>query len=97
MGLSSVTLSVELHLPQARSLKAKRSVVQSIVRTLDGWTGVAAAEVDHHDRWQRTLIGVAVVGSGQANVEERAAAVERYVWSRTEVEVIAIDWHWLEG
>ncbi len=96
MSLHSVTLCVELHLPNARSLKAKRSIVQSMVRTLDGWTGVAAAEVDHHDRWQRTVIGVGIVGSQLGNVEERADAVERYVWSRPEIEVIAIDWHWLD-
>ena len=96
MGLNSVTLSVELHLPVAQSLKAKRSVVQSIVRTLDGWNGVAAAEVDHQDLWQRTTIGVSVIGSDPANVEERANAVERHIWSRPDVEVLGIAWHWVE-
>ncbi len=95
MTLQSVTLGVELHLPVAQSLKAKRSIVQSIVRSLDGWTGVGASEVDHQDLWQRTTIGVAVVGSSVASVEERAEAVERYVWSRPDIEVLEISWTWL--
>lgn len=96
MSLESVTLVVELHLPAVRSLKAKRSVVQSMVRTLDGWVGVAAAEVDHHDLWQRTQLGVCLVGSGTTFVEERAENVERYIWSRPEIEVLNIGWIWLD-
>ncbi|MEZ5377850.1 MAG: DUF503 domain-containing protein [Acidimicrobiales bacterium] len=95
MSLHSVTLCAELHLPVAQSLKAKRSIVQSIVRTLDGWTGVGASEVGHQDLWQRTAIGIAVVGSSAASVEERADAVERYVWSRPDIEVLEITWSWL--
>jgi uncharacterized protein YlxP (DUF503 family) len=96
MSLESVTLGIDLHIPEARSLKAKRSVVQSIVRTLDGWTGVGAAEVDHVELWQRSLIAACVVGNGTTSVEERASAVERYIWSRHDVEVLEISWTWLE-
>ncbi len=95
MTLSSVTLSAELHLPVAQSLKAKRSIVQSIVRTLDGWTGIGASEVDHQELWQRTAIGVVVVGSSDGWVEQRAEAVERYIWSRPDIEVLDITWTWL--
>lgn len=94
--MTAVALRVELHLPTPQSLKAKRSIVQSIVRTLDGWAAVGAAEVDHQELWQRTAIEVVVVGVPAMFVEERADAVERFVWSRPDVEVLDISWTWLE-
>ena len=52
---------------------------------------VAAAEVDFQDKWQRAAIGVAVVAGGAGHAEEVLAAVERFVWSFPEVEVISVD------
>ncbi len=88
-------LDVELHLPAASSLKAKRSVVQSAVRTVDRWHGVAVAEVGHLDRWQRARLGVAVVAGSVRHVEEVADRVERHLWSLPDAEVIGIarTWH----
>ena len=45
-----LVIDIELHLPHASDRKAKRQVVQSIVRTLDGWKGVGAAEVGFVDK-----------------------------------------------
>lgn len=91
-----VTLKADLHLPAADSLKAKRSVIQSIVRTVDGYKAVAAAEVAEHDRRQRAVLGFAVVASDRARVSEVADRVERYIWSRPEVEVVEIVREWAE-
>ena len=52
---------------------------------------VAVAEVDHQDKWQRAAIGVAVVASTAGHADEVLAAVERFVWSFPEVEVISVD------
>lgn len=54
---------------------------------------VTAAEVDHQDKWQRAAIGVAVVAASAGHAEEVLAAVERFVWSFPEVEVISVDAH----
>lgn len=57
---------------------------------------VAAAEVDYQDKWQRAAIAVAVVAASPGHAEEVADAVERFVWSFPEVEVIDADWRWVE-
>ena len=49
---------------------------------------VAAAEVGFQDKWQRAEIGFAAVSSAPAHVREVLAAVERFVWSFPEVEVV---------
>jgi uncharacterized protein YlxP (DUF503 family) len=83
--------------PQSRSLKAKRAAVKPIVEGLRVRFRVSVAEVDHQDQWQRAGVGVAVVGSSAAQVEEVLDAVDRFVWSHPEVEVLSTERSWLDG
>ena len=88
---------IDLHLPAADSLKAKRSIVTSIVRNLDQMPGVAASEAGHIDVWQRTLIGAAAVSGDVSHVQSLMDSIDRYVWSRPEVEVLEIQRSWWEN
>jgi uncharacterized protein YlxP (DUF503 family) len=81
----------------AQSLKAKRSIVQSIVRTVDGWKSVASAEVGYLDKWQRAELGFAVVSSSADHASEVADSVERFVWSQPDIEVTSIKRSWTES
>ncbi len=49
---------------------------------------VSAAEVGHQGTWQRAALGFAVVGADAGHLEEVLAAVERFVWSFPEAEVL---------
>ncbi|HQZ18239.1 MAG TPA: DUF503 domain-containing protein [Vicinamibacteria bacterium] len=53
-------LEIELHLPEAQSLKDKRQPLRSILARVRQNHNVSVAEVAHHDEWQRA--GLAVVG-----------------------------------
>ena len=46
-------LTLELHIPDAHSLKDKRAIIRPILEGCRRRYQVAAAEVDHTDRWQR--------------------------------------------
>ncbi|HEY6573179.1 MAG TPA: DUF503 domain-containing protein [Candidatus Eisenbacteria bacterium] len=75
------TLRLEIHLPAADSLKAKRSVLNHVKERVRHRFNAAIAEVGNQDLWQRTTLGVAVVG-GEAPVLDRAlheilAVIER--------------------
>lgn len=90
------SLAVELHLPESHSLKDKRAIVRPI---LDGSRRrflVAAAEVDHQDRWQRATLGFAAVADSAGHVGEVLDSVERWVWSFPEVEVLDCRRMWLD-
>ncbi|MDH3293408.1 MAG: DUF503 domain-containing protein [Acidimicrobiia bacterium] len=87
---------VELHLPASRSLKAKRSVVGSLVRRIDQMHGAGCAEVDHQDLWQRSALGVTTVAATVGQVEKLMDSIERLIWSRSEVEVLDIRRSWWE-
>lgn len=87
---------IDLHIPAAQSLKEKRSVVTSLVRRIDQLHGVGAAEVGHQESWQRTTIGVTVVGDSPAQVTRLMDKIERDVWSRPDVDVLDITTDWWE-
>ena len=66
-------LTVELHFPEASSLKDKRHFLRSARDNLRNRFGASVAEVDHHDLWQRATLTVACVA--------RSARDERWLVS----------------
>jgi uncharacterized protein YlxP (DUF503 family) len=74
-------LTVELHLPEASSLKDKRQLVRSAKDNLRNRFGAAVAEVDHHDLWQRATLTVACVARSAHDAEELATGAERWLAS----------------
>ena len=72
-------LSIELHFPEAGSLKDKRQHVRSAKAQLQHRFGASVAETDHHDVWQRSRLVIALT-AGEASVLERLMdSAERYL------------------
>jgi uncharacterized protein YlxP (DUF503 family) len=95
--MHACALAMDLRIPAARSLKAKRSVVKHIVETARSRYGVAAAEVGHNDQWQRAELGFAAVAGSPAHIEEVLDSVERFVWAQADIEVVGGTRGWLES
>ncbi len=72
-------LSVELHFPEAGSLKGKRKHVKSAKAQLQNRFGASVAEVDHHDLWQRARLTVACVARDHGELERLLDEAERYL------------------
>jgi uncharacterized protein len=88
-------LSVELFLPGAGSLKAKRMVLRRVKDRLAKFN-VAVSEVEHHDLWQRAGLGIVTISTARAHAEQELAAVadeierlEPGAITRTEIEFLA--------
>ncbi len=73
-------VEVRLHLNDSHDLKGKRKLLHSLKAQLRQRFGVAVAEVDGHDTWQRSTLVCALVGD--ADVGRRADELERFVESR---------------
>jgi uncharacterized protein len=88
-------LTVELHFPEAGSLKGKRKYVKSAKAQLQNRFGAAVAEVDHHELWQRSRLTVACVARDHRDAEQLLEEAVRYLNSqeyellRVEREVVA--------
>ncbi|MGB8472854.1 MAG: DUF503 domain-containing protein [Candidatus Acidiferrum sp.] len=63
-------LTLELHIPDAQSLKDKRQVLRSLKDKLRRQFNVAVAELDHQDAWQRSVIGVVTLSNEEKHVKE---------------------------
>jgi len=83
-------LSVELHFPEARSLKGKRKYVKSAKAQLQQRFGASVAEVDHHDLWQRCRLTVACVARGHNELQQLLDGAERYLAGQ-EWELVRIE------
>lgn len=62
--------TVELHLPESQSLKAKRQILLSLKDRLRDKFNVSVAEVDAHDLWQKAVLGMACVANEGAHVNQ---------------------------
>lgn len=87
----------DLHLPYAHSLKEKRAVIRPIIDGARHRFHVAAAEVGAQDKWQRAEIGMSAVAASAKHVADVLDAVERFVWSFPEVEVVDSERSWAEA
>lgn len=87
----------DLHLPACHSLKEKRAVIKPILDGARHRYSVAASEVDHQDKWQRAVLGMATVAPNPGHVTEVLDAVERFVWSFPEVEVLDAERVWADA
>jgi len=63
-------LTLELHIPDAQSLKDKRQVLRGLKDRLRQKFNVAVAELDHHDVWQRSVVGVVTLSNEEKHVRE---------------------------
>jgi uncharacterized protein len=75
-------LVIDLHFPDAGSLKSKRKELSSIKAQLHGRLGAAVAEVDHQDLWQRARLTAALTGGSLSTLSAAADNVERWLDSR---------------
>ena len=82
MGAYVALLDVELHFPEAGSLKAKRKDLQSVKALLHQRYGLTVAEVDHQDLWQRATLAAALTGGDLRRLEAAVDRVERFLDER---------------
>ena len=90
-------MSVELHFPEAGSLKGKRKYVKSAKAQLQQRFGASVAEVDHHELWQRSRLTLSCVARGHRELEELLDGAERFLAGqafelvRVERDVVTLD------
>ena len=91
-----LALAVELHLPECRSLKAKRSVLKPIIEGARRRVAVAVAGADHQNTWQRGSVGIVAVAGSVRHAEEVIDEVERFIWSSPDIQVLSSSRSWME-
>lgn len=81
-------LTVDLHLPEAGSLKDKRREVLRVKNVLARRLSCSVAEVDHHDLWQRARVTLCVADRSAADAQERLARARRLLDTDERFQVV---------
>jgi uncharacterized protein YlxP (DUF503 family) len=78
----------DLRLPDAASLKDKRSVMRALQSLLHQKFRCAVAEVEHQDLRQRATVGVSVIADTSFHAKRILSEVERRVETYPGVELL---------
>jgi len=81
-------LRVELFISNSDSLKAKRSVIKAMKDRIGNKFNVSISEVDDHDKWQKTVFGIACVGPDKRHVNEVLDKVMDFIRGNGDVQVL---------
>jgi uncharacterized protein YlxP (DUF503 family) len=79
---------LDLVLPEGSSLKAKRSVIKSLIARVKARFNVSISEVGAHDLWQRARVGICLVGSDQPFINSSLDKVIDYIERLGLLEVV---------
>ena len=94
--MHAAALRLELRLPECSSLKEKRRRLRPLLDHLRRRMELSASEVDHHDAWQRTSIGIAVVTPQAGRLDEIVERIRRWALDLGDAELVDIDIGYLE-
>ena len=80
--------TIELRLHETRSLKGKRQILKSITSRVKNNFNVSVGEVEYQDKWQRALLGIAVVSTAQDHANGILSKVVNFVDSMHLAELL---------
>jgi uncharacterized protein YlxP (DUF503 family) len=70
---------VRLRLPENHSLKDKRRVLKSLTARIHNRFNVSVAEIDQHDRWQMTSLGIGCVTTSEEHAHQVLSKVVAFI------------------
>jgi uncharacterized protein YlxP (DUF503 family) len=80
-------LTVDLLIPGCSSLKEKRFALSSLKTRLRQKFNVSVAEVDHHDKWQRSALAITTVGVDRRTADGCCDKALRFIERDHRVEI----------
>lgn len=81
-------LKVTLFIPGAQSLKDKRRVLKRLKDKMKNKFNISIAEVEDMDLWQRSTLGVAVVGNDNSFTDSVLDSIRKFISSEKDLEII---------
>ena len=81
-------LSVELHIPSSGSLKSKRQVIKCVKDRIKAHFNASISEVDMHDKWQRSVLGIACIGNDKKYINGVLCRIADFIRNYRQAEII---------
>jgi uncharacterized protein YlxP (DUF503 family) len=87
-------LSLEIYLPYSHSLKEKRKTIVSFKDRVRKKFNVAIAELEYHDKWQRSKIGMVTLNNRKTMVDSIFQRIISDAEENIEGEIIKTEIHY---
>jgi hypothetical protein len=84
-------IEMEVYLKHCHSLKEKRMILKKILNKLKIKFNISVAETGFQDKWQRSLLGFACIGSDFKIVEKTLDSVVYFVEENFDGHIINIE------
>ncbi|MEX0828697.1 MAG: DUF503 domain-containing protein [Nitrospirales bacterium] len=88
MGMIVGLCTVELHFPEAQSLKNKRKILVSLKTRLQNRFNISVAEIDECHLWQKAIVGIATVANETARVNQTLDHVLNDIRANPSLELV---------
>ena len=72
-------LRLSLFIPHSNSLKSKRSVLKALKNRLMLKFNVCVAEIDLHEKWQRSILAVGFINNDRKVIDSRFSAIIKFM------------------
>ena len=82
------TMKIELFFPETFSLKEKRFILKSLKTKIQNQFNVSIAEVDFHDKWQHSCLGIACVSNDRRFLDSTLSKVMNSISREGRVEIM---------
>jgi len=81
-------LTFDLHLLESNSLKAKRITIKGLKDRIRNRFNVSVSEIDGHDLWQRSVIGIAYITNEKRMIDKTFEEIRRIIINTPSVEIM---------
>jgi uncharacterized protein YlxP (DUF503 family) len=88
MGMIVGLCTVELHFPDAQSLKGKRKILVSLKTKLQNRFNISIAEIDESHLWQKAILGIASVANETTRVNQTLDHVLNEIRANPSLELL---------
>ncbi len=80
---------MELHFPQAQSLKDKRKILKGLILRIRKKYNVSFSEIGYHDKWQRSILAVVCVANSTVPVYKQLNKITDEIAGESEIVLLS--------
>ncbi len=80
--------TANLYFPDSRSLKDKRSIIKGLKLRIRNNFNVSVSEINNHDLWKNTTLGIACVGNEKRYLNDVLNEVIKFIEHQNKLQVI---------
>ena len=88
-------IKINLHIPNAHSLKEKRREIKSLKDRLSSRFNASVAEIEALDKWQQAVLGVCIISNDKSYLDKQYSLIETMALEYAELELIDMQREWL--